>query len=147
MSDKQIRPIVLGIIWRGDELLVFEAYDWVKDETYYRPLGGGIEFGERSQDALLREFREELGVELVGVRYLTALENIYTRNGQIGHEIVLLYEASLGDPAFYEREIFEVHEEIETLPAYWMPLHKFQVESIPLYPDGLLELLTDNDTT
>jgi len=142
MNDKRIRPIVLGIVWRGDELLVFENYDHVKDETYYRPLGGGIEFGERSQDALLREFREELDVELVRVRYLAALENIYTRNSQIGHEIVLLYEATLGDPSFYEREVFEVHEEVETLPAYWMPLHKFRAENLPLYPDGLLELLT-----
>ncbi len=90
MDNKRIRPIVLGIIWRGDALLVFEAYDHVKDETYYRSLGGGIEFGERSQDALLREFHEELGVTLVGVRYLAALENIHTHNGQLGHEIVLL---------------------------------------------------------
>jgi 8-oxo-dGTP pyrophosphatase MutT (NUDIX family) len=142
MSDKQIRSIVLGIIWRGDELLVFENYDHVKDETYYRPLGGGIEFGERSQEALQREFREELDVELADVHYLAALENIFTCNGQPGHEIVLLYEASLGDPSFYEREVFEVHEEVETLPVRWMSLRKFQVENLPLYPDGLLELLT-----
>lgn len=147
MSDKQIRSIVLGIVWRGDELLVFEAYDRVKDELFYRPLGGGIEFGEPSQDALRREFREELGVELIDVRYLTALENIFTHNGQRGHEIVLLYEATLDDLSFYERETFEVHEEVETLPARWMPLHTFQTKNIPLYPDGLLGLLTGNDTT
>ncbi len=146
MSDRQIRPLVLGIVWRGDELLVL-AYDHIEGETYYRPLGGSIEFGERSQDALLREFREELGVDLVGVRYLTALENIFTYNGQLGHEFVLLYEASLGDLSFYEREILEVHEEGKILSARWMPLHKFQAANLPLYPDGLLELLTDNDIT
>ncbi|WP_072482389.1 NUDIX domain-containing protein [Amycolatopsis australiensis] len=55
-----IRPIVLGVIRRGDALLVFEGRDDVKGETCYRPLGGGIEHGERSEDALRREFREEL---------------------------------------------------------------------------------------
>jgi len=146
MTNEQIRPLALGIVWRSNELLVFEGYDHVKGETYYRPLGGGIEFGERSQETLRREFREELGAELVGVRYLATLENIFTCNGERGHEIVLLYEATLADLSFYGRETFEVHEENETLTAHWMPLCDFQADGPPLYPDGLLELLTSEDT-
>lgn len=145
MNDKQIRPLALGIVWRGDEILVFEAYDHVKDETYYRPLGGGIEFGERSQETLRREFREELGVELASVRYLATTENIFICNGKRGHEIVLLYETTLADQSFYERETFEVHEESETLTARWMELRKFQTDGLPLYPDGLLQLLTGEE--
>ncbi len=147
MNDGQIRPLALGIVWRGDALLVFEAYDHVKGENFYRPLGGGIEFGERSQEALRREFREELGVELTGVRYLATLENIFTCNGERGHEIILFYEATLADPSFYERETFEVHEETETLMARWMPLREFQTDDLPLYPDGLLELLVSEGAT
>ncbi len=146
MNNERIRPLALGIIWRGDEILVFEAYDH-KDEIFYRPLGGGIEFGERSQEALRREFREELGVELVNVRYLATTENIFTCNDQSGHEIVLLYEATLADSSFYEREIFEVHEEDEILPARWMSLREFQADGLPLYPDGLLELLVGGGAT
>jgi len=147
MNNERIRPLALGIVWRDDSLLVFEGYDRVKCENFYRLLGGGIEFGERSQEALRREFREELGAELVEVRYLATLENIFTCNDQRGHEIVLLYEATLADPSFYERETLEVHEEEETLMAYWIPLYKFQTGGLSLYPDGLLELLTDRDTT
>ena len=147
MDNEQIRPLALGIVWRGDEILVSETYDHVKDETFYRPLGGGIEFGERSQEALRREFREELGVELVNVRYLATTENIFICNDQRGHEIVLLYEATLADSSFYEREIFEVHEEDEILPACWMPLCRFQADGPPLYPDGLLELLVGGGAT
>ncbi|MDX3188851.1 hypothetical protein PV458_10640 [Streptomyces sp. MN03-5084-2B] len=54
-----IRPIVLAVLRRGDALLVFEAHDDVKGETFCRPLGGGIEFGERSIDALKREFLDD----------------------------------------------------------------------------------------
>ncbi len=141
MNNEQIRPLALGVIWRGAEILVFEGYDHVKGETFYRPLGGGIEFGERGPEALRREFREELGAELVDVRYLTTLENIFTCDGARGHEIVLLYEATLADRSFYEQETLQVHEETETLPACWMPLREFREGGPPLYPDGLPEYL------
>jgi len=29
----------------------------------------------------------------------------------------------------------------------WMPLRKFQADGLPLYPDGLLELLTGGGAT
>ena len=136
-----IRPLALGIVWRGQALLVFEGYDRVKRETFYRPLGGGIEFGEHSQDAIRREFREELGAELADVRYVATLENIFICDGRGGHEIVLLYEVTLADPSFYRRETFEVREEEARYVARWMPLLGFGADGPPLYPDGLLELV------
>ena len=116
MNNEQIRPLVLGIVWHNrydDKLLVCadlvdEYYDHVKNETFYRPLGGGIKFGEHSQEALRREFREELDVELASARYLATTENIFTCNGERGHEIVLLYEATLANQSLYEREAFEL---------------------------------------
>jgi ADP-ribose pyrophosphatase YjhB (NUDIX family) len=137
-----VRPLALAIIRREDDILVCEYYDDAKGEAFYRPLGGSIEFGEYGQEAIRREINEELGVELADVRYLATLENIFTYRGQCGHEIVLLYEARLNTPALYKRETLTVHEDGELLTARWMPLHKFQTNTIPLYPDGLLELLT-----
>ena len=144
MHPERIRPLALGLIRRGDDLLVCEFYDHVKQQIFYRLPGGGIEFGERGQEALRREFREELGVELDGVRYVATIENIFTHEGQRGHEIVLLYKATSTDPSFYEREAFEIDEDGEILKACWMPLAAFGAEgNPPLYPDGLLELLTN----
>jgi len=139
----QIRPIALGLIWRGDELLVFEGYDPADGEIFYRPLGGGIRFGERSEETLRREFGEELGVELAEVRYVDTLENVFVHDGQPGHEIVLLYEAAVTDSSFYGREVFEVHEDNGlVLTAHWMALSEFGGEGPPLVPEGLLALLT-----
>ena len=143
--DAQSRILIVdddaGVRGALKELLVFEGYDRVKDEVFYRPLGGGIEFGEYSQQAIRREFREELGAELDGLRYMATVENIFTCDGQAGHEIVLLFEATLADPSLYEREAFTVHEESERFVARWMPLRRFVGEGLLLYPDGLLELL------
>lgn len=86
----RIRPLALGMVWRGDELLVFEEHDPAAHETFSRPLGGEIEFGERGDEALRREFREELGVELINVQYRGLVESLFTYKGQPGHEIVMV---------------------------------------------------------
>ena len=59
-----------------DRILVTEFRE--KGRLYYRPIGGTIEFGERGEEAVRREFREEIAAELTEVRYLGTLENIYT---------------------------------------------------------------------
>ena len=61
---KQIRPVVLGIAKNNNKILVSEGYDKVKNNTFYICLGGGIEFSETSQDALKREFKEELVIDI-----------------------------------------------------------------------------------
>ncbi len=40
---KEIRPIVLGIVKKENKILVSEGYDKVKDEVFYRCIGGAIE--------------------------------------------------------------------------------------------------------
>ena len=62
---KEIRPIVLGLAIKNGKLLVGEGYDKIKDQTFYRCLGGGIEFLEKSDEALKREFKEEIGAVIV----------------------------------------------------------------------------------
>ncbi len=118
-----------------------EGYDPLKKQTFYRPLGGSIEFGERAQDALKRELMEEANAEITNVRYLGTLENIFTYNGEMGHEIVLVYEAEFVDRTFYEHEWLECHED-SGIPfkAVWKSLDEFGVEG-PLYPDSLPDLL------
>ena len=136
-----IRPIAICVLRRGDAVLVFEARDETRDLTYYRPLGGGIEFGERSDDAVRRELREEIGAELDELRLLTVLENLFELEGRASHEIVFVYEATFADPDLYDRETFVVTEETGTLPGVWRPLADFDMTSSPLYPEGLLEYL------
>ncbi|MEU4524995.1 NUDIX hydrolase [Amycolatopsis sp. NPDC024027] len=135
-----IRPLALGIIWRGDALLVFEGRDDFKGETYYRPLGGGVEFGEGSKDALVREFGEELGAEIkVGDR-LGVLENVFTWRDRRGHEIAFVFTAEFVDDSFYRRDEMKILDDPAT--ARWVDVREFRDGSKILYPAGLLELLS-----
>lgn len=46
---------------------------------------------ERSYENVVREFKEELGLDITIDTYITCLENIYTVDHEQTHEIVQLY--------------------------------------------------------
>lgn len=60
MQPGHIRVITICITRRDYKNLAFEGYGHIRDQVFYRPLGGGIKFGEPSLDAVQREFREEI---------------------------------------------------------------------------------------
>jgi ADP-ribose pyrophosphatase YjhB (NUDIX family) len=135
-----IRPVALAILRRGDDILVFEGRDETKRETFYRPLGGGIEFGEPAAEAVRRELREELGVELTSVELLGVLENIFTAFGRPHHEIVFVYAAEAAEPAVYTAS-YAANVLDEGSPVSWQPLARFRSGGAILYPAGLIDLL------
>jgi 8-oxo-dGTP pyrophosphatase MutT (NUDIX family) len=141
MCTEIIRPIAICVCHDGGRILVAEGHDSQKGQTFYRPLGGTIEFGERGDETVQREFREELSAELTEVRYLGMLENIFTYEGQRGHEIVLVYDGRLTDFHFYEKETIMGDEFGHSFKAVWKWLDEFGPGKPPVYPDGLLELL------
>lgn len=143
MKAGVIRPIAICVFRDGDKILVPQLYDPTAKETFYRPLGGAIEFGERSEDAVVREVREEIGAEITNLRYLGTIENLFTYDGRMGHEIVLVYEADLADRSLYGKEVIEGQEDDGMpLKAVWKPLGEFGSRSL-LYPDGLMQLLVE----
>jgi ADP-ribose pyrophosphatase YjhB (NUDIX family) len=140
----RIRPLAICVFRRDDgAILVAPGFDPVKQQPFYRPLGGEIEFGERAEDAVRREISEELGCEIEDVRLLAVSENIFTYLGAAGHELVWTFEARLADASLYEREVVECHEGESRFEAHWVPLGVFERGEAPLFPDGLLASLLD----
>lgn len=140
-----IRGLALVVFRREDgSILVAPGYDHVKDQRFYRPLGGGIDFGEPAEAAARREIQEELGAEVDGLRLLATFENIYTYRGRQGHELVWLFEGRLVDRSYYETDEVIADEGGSAFAVHWMPLAPFHRGEFPLYPEGLLELLTSD---
>jgi len=143
MKKNHIRVVVLGVFLNQGKILVFQGKDKVKDETFFRPLGGGVEFGETSENALIREIREELGLEIKEPEYLGTLENIFIYQGEPGHEVVLVYEARFVDPKVYsETNLHCVESDGEDLCCQWLALENVERQHLRLYPHGLYTLLT-----
>ena len=139
----RIRPLAVCVFRHKDRILVSEGYDTIKKQSFYRPLGGGIEFGEYSEQTIRRELGEEIGAEVCDLKYLGTLENVYVFNGAPGHEIVQVYDGMLQDTRLYEQNII-FGQEIdmnEPFQAVWKQLHEFGEGKLILYPTGLLELL------
>jgi len=141
MYAEKIRPIAICVCRDGDRILVAEGRDSKKDQTFYRPLGGTIEFGERGEETVRRELMEEIGATLTEVRYLGMLENIFVYEGRRGHEIVLVYDGKLADRSLYQKELIQGDELGQEFKAVWKRLDDFGDGKPPLYPEGLLVLL------
>ncbi|WP_433772810.1 NUDIX hydrolase [Bacillus wiedmannii] len=133
------RAKAFGIVIHHDRLLVQE-YN-MDDEIFYRPLGGSIEFGEKSADTVIREFKEELHTDVEIIDYLGCLENIFHLGKETGHEIIQLYSLSLLDTSLYEIEKVNIQDEQNVSYAKWIPITAFiQIEKV-LYPDGILKYI------
>ena len=139
----QIRPLAICVFSYNDKILVSEECDPAKGETFYRPLGGGIEFGEHSVEAIERELMEEIGADVKDLVYLGTLENIFTFNGTPGHEIVQVYDGKLVESELYEQAVISGHEADVNLPmkVIWKSLDEFGPGKSILYPEGLLDLV------
>ncbi|KTG08706.1 hypothetical protein AUR64_18760 [Haloprofundus marisrubri] len=139
---EQIRVVALGAVRRDDELLVFED-ESEEVGTYYRPLGGGVEFGEHSVDALRREFREELEVELTKVHELGTFEDAFRMNGEEYHEVHRVYGAEFVQQWPYQMDSFTAQEPEtgEELDCLWKPLTDFTDGEETLFPEKLPDVL------
>ena len=139
----RIRVLALALFRQGDYIFVGENVNPDTGQVFYRPIGGGVEFGERAKDALAREIMEETGAEVRDLRYLCTLENVFEYLGNPGHEICLLFDGVF---------VTESHNALDTVlqgiddgevlfDAMWKPIRFFQQTDCPLYPDDLLDYL------
>ncbi|RON57730.1 NUDIX hydrolase [Pseudomonas frederiksbergensis] len=141
MTTQRIRALALCVFHNDGKILVNEFSDPITKQTFFRPIGGGIDFGETSVDAIVREVQEELGLPITDVRLIGTLESLFTYAGKPGHEIVQVYDAKFGDRAVYELPYLNAQEsDGAAFTAKWHSCASFTDES-PLVPDGLYDLL------
>jgi 8-oxo-dGTP pyrophosphatase MutT (NUDIX family) len=142
LGGGRIRTIVIGVAMKDERIFAIGGTDSVTSEFSYRPPGGGVEFGETSEAALRREFREELDVELTGIEYVGALENLFGFEGRTGHEVVFVYRVELPpDDRLHTDRVAGRESDGTPFEARWLSLDDVRNGSAILYPTGLLRLL------
>ena len=136
---KEIRPIVLGVVRKDNKLLVSKGYDKSKNQEFYRCLGGGIEFLEKSKDALKREFKEEINIEIEIGKLLGISENIFNYKGKDAHELILFYDAYIKDKDYQEK--YDLVDDDSETEAIWVDINRFRNKELILYPEQIFKYL------
>ncbi len=141
MSNQRIRAVALCVVMNGGRVLVRRHVDHDLQRVFFRPPGGTIEYGEYSRDAARREMQEEIGADVVNLRPLGCIENLFDYKGDTGHEIVFIYRGDFADAELYQHDVINGQEaDGENFLAFWLPPAAFTADQ-PLYPTALLDLL------
>jgi 8-oxo-dGTP pyrophosphatase MutT (NUDIX family)/uncharacterized damage-inducible protein DinB len=137
-----VRTKVVCVFRHANRIPVGHELGPTETKQYYCPPGGRIEFGEKSEDALRREMREELGAEIEEPRLLGVLENLFIHGSRQAHEIVFVYDAEFKDKSLYERDHLTGRESNgAAFDAIWLDIGAMGPTTPPLYPEGLVEFL------
>ncbi len=137
-----IRAKSLCVFRKNGKILLSEGYDELKNEHYLRPVGGSIDFGETSEQAAKREVLEELGEESHSFKLLGVSENLFTFNGEKGHEIVFVYEAQFKNEAIYQEQLIQCIESNGVkFIAKWFNEDQLNNEKVNVYPEGIVSML------
>ena len=92
MSEgKHIETIARGVCIRNGRVLLCLP----KDKSYAYLPGGHIEFGETGRVALVREMKEETGLDTTAGELIGVVESSFMQKGEKHCEINLIYEMSL----------------------------------------------------
>ena len=83
-----IEIIARGVCVQDGKILLCKAKGGA---TTYLP-GGHIEFGETGRQALVREVKEEMGVDAETGAFLGVVENAFEQHGKPHAEVNLVYE-------------------------------------------------------
>jgi ADP-ribose pyrophosphatase YjhB (NUDIX family) len=129
-----------ALAWIEDKgmLFVVKMHDSVKGDDFYRPVGGSVEFGERSHETVVREVREELQTEIKLIAPPFVVENLFVCDGEKGHEIDFLFPSRFTDISFYERKTYRLVEANgDVCDALWVPIADCINGTLRLVPEEL----------
>lgn len=136
--------IARAIIIHNGALLVNQSSNAKSGQQYFALPGGHVDAGESCVQALERELREELEVEIESGDLCFVAESIYEgrkRNDGTRHELVLFFRATLRSELTYKKGRLASPEPKKKF--LWLPLS--QLAQSPLFPPALKLWLAEND--
>ena len=141
MSQQDFRTKVGNTVFgvRATALIVEEGKLLVvEDEDGFYTIGGAIQVGERTEEAVIREVKEELGVKAQAGQLAFVVENRFEQDGVSYHNIEFHYLVDLLEDAPLTMQEDEKRQLCE-----WIDIDK--LEGINLVPAFLKTALPDWD--
>ena len=89
MVAKKFNVRVYGILIHGEALLVSDEY--IKGNKITKLPGGGLEFGEGTRDCLVREFKEELDLDVEVTDHFYTTDFYVTSAFDTNSQVISIY--------------------------------------------------------
>ena len=131
---------VAGILINDNKILLQKPID---DDGYAFP-GGHVAFSETNAETLIREFKEEIGMDIIVKKLKWVAEVFFPWNNKPCHQICLYYlvdfirknhikmEGKFTGTETMENKNFEIE-------FHWIPIEN--IDKIQVYPTNTVELL------
>lgn len=107
--------------------------------------GGRVEWSESSEDAVVREFMEEMGITIKVSKVIAIAENKFQRQDLLHHEIVFYYLAT-PDKKTESKNLMGNIRCIDGSDLEFRWLSKNTISKLTLFPEFIKELLVKNLT-
>lgn len=118
-----------------NKVLIVRSTKW--NSKYIIP-GGHIELGEKMEDTLIREVKEETGLELSDIKLLSLKESIYSKSfGEEKHFIFIDY--------LCKTDSSEVHLNDEADCYQWISLEELDDYNLENFVKNLLKEFRDKN--
>ena len=121
---------------RGDLLVAIRGKEPAKG-TLDLP-GGFVDMDETVEQGMIREIKEETGLDVAALRYLFSIPNRYLYSGLVIHTIDMFYEVHVTDDA-------AIHADDDAADLIWMPLELVNPKDFGLHSisQGVNKYLTE----
>ena len=125
-----------GVIIRNGKVLL------QRDYGEYALVGGQVQIGETGEEAVIREFEEELGAKIRCQRLLWTEECFWEWKGRSSHTLSFYYLAEFcegGD--FPDDGCFHPQKDNPRIEIGWVPVE--QLDSLTVYPEFLKQQIRE----
>ncbi|PIN11179.1 NAD(+) diphosphatase [Handroanthus impetiginosus] len=97
-SEKTSRPVVAVVVFllKGNKVLLGRRLSSVGRDTFAL-LSGHLEFGESFEECAIREVKEETGLDIHKIEYITTTNNVVSNVEKPVHIVAILMRAFLVD--------------------------------------------------
>ena len=108
-------------------------------DNYCLP-GGGVHFLESSEEAIIREIKEETGLDIKIDKCVSTIENLFEKDGITFHEIYFIYRGSFKD----DIDTSKVIENVEGKPIKYGFVDIDKIDDYYILPVVISDIIKNN---
>ena len=120
-----------GVLIKDNKILLTKGGD-----DYSLP-GGHSQIGETSRETIIREFKEETGLDVEPLNVISTYENFWKWDDKDCHQLCIYYRLNMKDET---QELISCPDTNDT-KFVWVDLE--ELNNIKLYPLGIAKLITN----